>query len=61
MYVIVYQMDKIMSDLNTLLSQAVLPNKLGMKRQLIVEVAKISSKYAHMYIVHMLLLSHSQY
>ena len=38
-------MDKIMNDLNRLLSQAVLPNKLGVKRQLIVNAAKISSDF----------------
>ena len=38
-------MDKILSDLNSLLSQAVLPSKLGMKRQLIVDAARISSDY----------------
>ena len=34
-----------MNDLNRLLSQAVLPNKLGVKRQLIVNAAKISSDF----------------
>ena len=38
-------MDKMISDLNSLLSQAVLPSKLGMKRQLIVDAARISSDY----------------
>ena len=38
-------MDKILSDLNSLLSQAVLPSKLGIKRQLIVDAARISSDY----------------
>ena len=38
-------MDKMITDLNSLLSQAVLPSKLGMKRQLIVEAARVSSDY----------------